>query len=347
MAHQQSCGAVLQDVASRLTSSVARLGDTAESLASHRDAISSACARALSHFAGSAQSPIAPTPEEFGQFLASVHDLHVRSDTAVRSTLLRVIRHALQNKALFEVLVQQDWHYLICLSLERDSGQAETRERDQDYYISERTQALKCMKKCFDVAMIKGQPPNQEQQQQQQQLQQDPGSRNSFLALAQSLVAVASQKGDSLRRVCLDTLRELSIVNTKLVAVVNGFTVLMEAIFDPLNSDLNEPIILSFLYVLNDPRTRKYIRPHQDLRTLISPFTDLEYLDPTVSAATAAGTPTSTESIYALKAAKAALVTIMRSWVGVMQLSSDELGLPTLVHMLRDTKVSSSIHNAI
>ena len=37
--------------------------------------------------------------------------------------------------------------------------------------------------------------------------------------------------------------------------------------------------------------------------------------------------------------AKNAFVTIMRSWTGVIQLTSDELGLTTLVCMLRDTKV--------
>ena len=41
--------------------------------------------------------------------------------------------------------------------------------------------------------------------------------------------------------------------------------------------------------------------------------------------------------------AKNAFVTIMRSWTGVIQLTSDELGLSTLVRMLRDTKVSVCI----
>ena len=34
-------------------------------------------------------------------------------------------------------------------------------------------------------------------------------------------------------------------------------------------------------------------------------------------------------------------MTIMRTWTGVIQLTSDELGLSTLVRMLRDTKVSN------
>jgi hypothetical protein len=37
----------------------------------------------------------------------------------------------------------------------------------------------------------------------------------------------------------------------------------------------------------------------------------------------------------------------MRSWTGVIQLTSDELGLSTLVRMLRDTKVSPEAQGAI
>ena len=40
-----------------------------------------------------------------------------------------------------------------------------------------------------------------------------------------------------------------------------------------------------------------------------------------------------------LQAAKAALVTIMRTWVGIVQLTSDPLGLTILIRLLRDSKV--------
>ena len=60
----------------------------------------------------------------------------------------------------------------------------------------------------------------------------------------------------------------------------------------------------------------------------MSPFTDLD----------------SEPSVLVAKwhCAKNAFVTIMRSWTGVIQLTSDELGLTTLVCMLRDTKVRNS-----
>jgi hypothetical protein len=58
----------------------------------------------------------------------------------------------------------------------------------------------------------------------------------------------------------------------------------------------------------------------------LSPFTDLDS-DPT-------------EMVPRWKAAKAALLLMMRSWVGVVLLTSEEMGLPTLVRMLQDPKVS-------
>jgi hypothetical protein len=58
----------------------------------------------------------------------------------------------------------------------------------------------------------------------------------------------------------------------------------------------------------------------------LSPFTDLDSSASDLSAK--------------WKASKSALVLLMRSWVGVVQLSADEMAWPTLVRMLKDPKVS-------
>lgn len=57
----------------------------------------------------------------------------------------------------------------------------------------------------------------------------------------------------------------------------------------------------------------------------LSSFTDLD------------STPNDLTSKW--EAAKNALVILMRSWAGVVLISSDEMGLPRLVQMLRDPKV--------
>ena len=64
--------------------------------------------------------------------------------------------------------------------------------------------------------------------------------------------------------------------------------------------------------------------------TKLSPFTDLDTEPSKLSAK--------------LQSAKSAIVLMMRSWVGVVMISSDEMALPTLVQMLRDPKVCEVLY---
>ncbi len=58
----------------------------------------------------------------------------------------------------------------------------------------------------------------------------------------------------------------------------------------------------------------------------LSPFTDLD--------------SEGAEVLLKWKSAKFAFTTMMKCWTGVVILTADPLGLPTLVGMLKDTKVS-------
>lgn len=49
----------------------------------------------------------------------------------------------------------------------------------------------------------------------------------------------------------------------------------------------------------------------------------------------------------AWKAAKSALVLMMRSWPGIVQICSDDMGLPTIVRMLRDPKIPIATQDVI
>eukprot|EP01035_Chromulina_nebulosa_P018274 gene18274-23951_t len=147
-----------------------------------------------------------------------------------------------------------------------------------------------------------------------------------------SLVAVANQKDDQLRRISLEALRILCVSNTKVFAVSNGLNVLIDAVLDPNTSDLAESLLLSLAHALNDDNSRKHLNPFLDLRTLLSPLTDLD-------------TDSSVDQIQRWTAAKVALVILMRTWTGIILITSDELGLPTLVSMLKDSKISVELQN--
>lgn len=162
------------------------------------------------------------TTEDFQRFLQDIHDLLITLDSAKRSSLFRVIRYCLQSAAYVKVLVQEDIHWLIVAALERESD-----------YSMERIQALKII----DRIRLK--------------------APEVFpIAFARSLVAISNSKEDNFRKVCLESLRELSIANPTLVAVVQGFTTMMDAVVDPVSQDVADNILRTILFLLNDPSTR-------------------------------------------------------------------------------------------
>ena len=240
-----------------------------------------------------------PSSDEYAQFVRDVHDLLVKLDSPLRAMLLRALRLSITSKEHCLCLVEEEVHWIIVTCM----------EREQEFLV-ERMQALKLMKKFLSCAGDVFPP-----------------------AFARSLVAVATQKDDSLRRVCMEVLRQLAVENPRCAVSVNGLSTLLEAVLDPNFQDMSESILISFMYLLNDPKTRKFIRPYLDLHLVLAPFTDLDS-EPAEQAAR-------------WKAAKNAFVILMRSWTGVIQLTSDELGLPTLVRLLRDSKVHSKAQGAI
>lgn len=41
-----------------------------------------------------------------------------------------------------------------------------------------------------------------------------------------------------------------------MVAMVNGLTTLLDVVLEPASQDMAEPILMSLLYLLNDPKSR-------------------------------------------------------------------------------------------
>eukprot|EP01035_Chromulina_nebulosa_P022879 gene22879-29634_t len=252
-----------------------------------------------------------PTAMEFRSFLHHAHNLFVTGDSSVRSSLLRVIRYSLPSADSQEA----DVFARDLVAEEFHWLVISSFEREMDYAM-ERTQAFKLMGKVLVIAP-----------------QIFPTS------FARSLVAVANfnkedvSKEDPFRKSCICMLRDLAICNPRMVASVNGFSCLVDVVIEPSSPELAENILLSLMYLLNSAATRKIVQPCIDLRILLSPFTDLD-----------------TEAVKLspkLQSAKSAIVMMMKSWVGVVMISSDEMALPTLVQMLRDPKVPASTQDII
>ncbi|GLD95090.1 hypothetical protein PINS_up003715 [Pythium insidiosum] len=150
-------------------------------------------------------------------------------------------------------------------------------EREQKL-LSERVQAIKVVRRVMEIDAT--QMPR---------------------ALVASLVAIASHKDDNMRRVCLETLREVALANVAVVAAANGVKVLVDAILEPSSQDLADSLLLTLLMLLNEPATRQYIAPFMDTQILLAPFTDTDV-------------PAGNERRQRWMASRNAIVTMMRSW---------------------------------
>lgn len=237
--------------------------------------------------------------EEFRYFIVEAHDLLISADSSKRPYILRALRLSIKTEDHIKIFLEEKIHYIVVISLEKDA----------DYSV-ERMQALKLLER---IRSIKPHlfPP----------------------AFGRSLVAIANCKEDNFRKISLEFLKELALVNPSVVMNVGGFNSLVDAIADPITQDFADSILITILYLLNDPTTRAIVEASVDLSTLLSPFTDLD----------------SDPADLAPKwcAARNALVLMMRSWTGILQLSWGRIGLSTLIKMLQDPKVPNATQDVL
>jgi rapamycin-insensitive companion of mTOR len=155
-----------------------------------------------------------PNSEQFTAFLKEAHDWFTKFDSPMRAMILRIMRLCSSSRAHCIAIIDEEMHWITTVCL----------EREQECLV-ERMQALKLIKKFIQHV------------------------GDAFpLAFARSLVAIANYKDDNIRRVCLETLRELSIENPRIVCTVNGLPTLIEAILEPSTAVrlLDEELAFSF-----------------------------------------------------------------------------------------------------
>jgi hypothetical protein len=112
-----------------------------------------------------------------------------------------------------------------------------------------------------------------------------------------------------------------ALINTEIVASCNAIKTLVEAIMDPKCEEMAGPLTLTLLFLLDQDSTRRHLRPSLELQKLLCVFTDTD-------------APDSPERETKKKTATEALVMMMRSWTGILILSSDEYGLKSIIRLM-------------
>ncbi|KAI5778923.1 Rapamycin-insensitive companion of mTOR, N-term-domain-containing protein [Geopyxis carbonaria] len=140
-------------------------------------------------------------------------------------------------------------------------------------------------------------------------------------AVVRAIVACAEQVDDRLRGISIETLAEMLVLDPELVVSAGGIRVLTQVLAEG-PWEIADTLSLSFLYLLDMPATRKYVRAGHDIEIVFSAFTD------------SYGSKASEEE--RLKSSAKVISGMLKSWTGLLCLSMFDLrALRSLVDSLR------------
>lgn len=184
----------------------------------------------------------------------------------------RMLRHAISDASSLRRIRSLHTDYLVVLSL--------IKERKADV---EREQALKFVRAFLDVK---------------------DGVREISRSIVRTMVAIAESDGeDRLRSICTLTLAEIMGKAPRLLTRSGGMKAMTGALEDS-TYEASEGLTQAFVYLLDSPSRRKYLRPGYALDILFTPFTDQEYIREKV-----------------LRQKLKAILIALKTWPGLMQLS--------------------------
>ncbi|KAG9036760.1 hypothetical protein FRB95_008091 [Tulasnella sp. JGI-2019a] len=129
-------------------------------------------------------------------------------------------------------------------------------------------------------------------------------------AVMRALIAAAEHPEDQFRHVILETLAEIVLIDIDLIARTEGLRVLLQCLVEGPH-DLSPVLANAFLYLIDAPRTRAYLKPGSDLEIALSGITD----------AYGKGTG-NTER---MKSSATVIASMLRTWSGLLYLCMDDM----------------------
>lgn len=122
-------------------------------------------------------------------------------------------------------------------------------------------------------------------------------------AVVRTVVSIAEHSDDRLRPICLETLAEILVRDPQLVLASGGLAVLCDALTEG-SYKAPESLISAFLFLLDCPKKRIYLRPGYDVEVIFNVFTDVFLTNDTI-----------------LKQNSRAIASALKTWSGLMYLS--------------------------
>jgi rapamycin-insensitive companion of mTOR len=190
----------------------------------------------------------------------------------------RVLRYSITDRKSIQIIRALNTDYAVVSSLVRDSKVSVERE-----------QALKFVRAFLDVKN---------------------GVRELCLMVVRIVVAVAGHSEDKLRNIAILTLAELMVRDPELLVRAGGIGCLTEALAHG-HYRAAQGLIGAFLYLLDTPHRRKYLRSGHELEIPLSTF----------GASPLADAPDERSHEAQLRSSAKVIITLLRSWPGLITFS--------------------------
>lgn len=217
-----------------------------------------------------------------------------------RATAYRLFRHMLVDFESVKRLNEQplDWFIVRSLSLDNKN----TVEKEQAIKLIRTIVAMGSQRKDSNHASCTGTVPLSER-------------------VVRAFIAVAEQPDDPFRSVAIQTLSEIMLIDIQCVSKAGGMRVLLQTLSEG-PAALSSLLIPVFLYIIDSPSTRRYLRPGQDLEIALSGVTDAYGND--------------SEHHQRLKDICRSIVCMLRTWSGLMYFCMDDMrAIRSLIDTLR------------
>jgi hypothetical protein len=203
----------------------------------------------------------------------------------------RVLRHAITDRRSLQIIRSLHTDYLVILSLVKDTKTSVERE-----------QALKFVRAFLDVK---------------------DGVEEISRGVARIVVAVAEHTDDRLRNIAMLTLSELLVRKPELIVSAGGMGTLADALGEA-NYLATRSITSSFLYLLDTPRRRSYLKSGHELDAPFATFSD------------SGANHGHAHEEKKLKQSADVIASLIRSWPGLLTLCmNDFLAIRSLILSLQ------------
>ncbi|KAJ6585048.1 Rapamycin-insensitive companion of mTOR, N-term-domain-containing protein [Mycena capillaripes] len=217
-----------------------------------------------------------------------------------RAAAYRLIRHTLIDADSMKRIGEQTLDWYIIKSLTRDNK-----------HTMEKEQVIKLIRTIVEVGTVRN------------EFRGAGGCGTVPLsgAVMRAFVAVAEHAEDPFRMICIQTLAEILVIDTDLVARTGGMRFLLHALGEgPLEV---APILASaFLHIVDSPRTRAYLQVGADLEMAFSAVTDAYGKGP--------------DHADRMRGCTKVIQLMLRSWSGLMYFCMDNMrAIRSLIDTLR------------